>query len=84
MGGGLVKILKEIRRGTELILLLRTGGGGHDIIIFPLKLIFQPPSRQLLHSPLMISNFLYLSLSTLHSSFFFFKKERTDTIIFAN
>ena len=47
VGEGVSKNYQEIKRGTELILLLRTGGGregGHDIIIFPLKLISQPPS----------------------------------------
>ena len=45
VGEGGSKNYQEIKRGTELILLLRTGGGGgHDIIISPLKLISQPPS----------------------------------------
>ena len=44
MGGrGGSKNYQEIKRGDELIMLLRTGGGGHDIIISPLKLIPQPP-----------------------------------------
>ena len=83
-GGEVVKIIKRSEGDAELILLLRMVcvWGVHDILISPLKLISQPPSWQLLHSPLMISNFLYLSLSTLHSSFFY--EERTDTIIFAN
>ena len=42
-GGGGSKNYQEIKRGDELIMLLRTGGGGHDIIISPLKLIPQPP-----------------------------------------
>ena len=44
-GGGVEKNYQEIKRGAELIPLLRTvgGGGGHDIIISPLKLISQPP-----------------------------------------
>ena len=39
-GGGGAKNYQEIRRGAELILLLRTGG--HYMIISPLKLISQP------------------------------------------
>ena len=44
-GGGVEKSYQEIKRGAELIPLLRTvGGGGHDIIVSPLKLNSQPPS----------------------------------------
>ena len=39
--GGGSRNSEEIRRGAELILLLRKGG--HDIIISTLKLISQPP-----------------------------------------
>ena len=53
-GGGVEKNYQEIKRGTELIPLLRTvggGGGGHDIIISPLKLNSQPRSWYILHTP---------------------------------
>ena len=40
-GGGVLKIIKT-KRGAELILLLRTGGG-HDIINFPFEAHFSVP-----------------------------------------
>ena len=76
-GGEVVKIIKRSEGDAELILLLRMVcvWGVHDILISPLKLISQPPSWQLLHSPLMTSNFLHLSVSTLYSGFYFITRE---------
>ena len=85
MGGGEVaKIIKRSEGGgwtnsafaNSVCVCVCVGGGGvHDIIISPLKLISQPSSWQLLHSPLMTSNFLHLSLSTLHSGIYFITRE---------
>ena len=38
-----IKNYQETKRGAELILLLRTGGGGHDIINFPFEAHFSVP-----------------------------------------
>ena len=37
------KIYQEINRGAELILLFANGGGGHDIINFPIEAHFSVP-----------------------------------------